>query len=294
MREAIKMCRKLMIPAHISGFWYVLESRDPLSTGSYGAGLIIEPGLYIEEIDENCKVYYNNVSKDIKVYRDGHKEARLPCIGIKVSSPYNIGEGYGASAGITIGGLFFAQLREKKHMTWSEIGKYAHIAEVKNVTGYGDVIAEIFGGGLELRVKPGAPGVGVMDRIPVSRKIRVITLSLEKYSTTEMFKKYGNAITCAGKLAYEKFIEEPTLERFGEVSHKFSLDTGMMTKEMNNRVENIIGNEIRRGIVIDFFIKKGLLVVISEETGHEDVVEKLKPLGKPIIHTLNFSGCRLI
>jgi len=285
---------KLMIPAHISGFWYVLESRDPLLTGSYGAGLIIEPGLYIEEADKECKVYYNDSLKDIKVYRDGHIEAKLPCKGIKVSSPYNIGEGYGASAGITVGGLFFAQLREKKHMTWIEIGKYAHIAEVKNVTGYGDVIPEIFGGGLELRVKPGAPGVGVIDRIPVSKKIRVITLSLEKYSTTEMFKKYGEAITCAGKVAYEKFIEEPTLERFGEVSHRFSLDTGMMNREIDERVKNIISNEIRKGIVIDFFIKKGLLVVISEETGHEDVAERLKLLGNPIVHTLNFSGCRLI
>jgi pantoate kinase len=285
---------KLFIPAHISGFWYIHIDEDILKTGSYGAGLVLSPGLLIEYFGDDCMVNYNGVEMDIKVYRDAHRMAGTRCIGIKISSQYGIGEGYGASAGIAIGGICFSFHREKRRRSWIEIGRYAHMAEVENVTGYGDVITEIYGGGLEVRVKPGAPGVGMVDRIPVSRKIRVLTVSIEKYTTGEMFRKYGGYIDRMGREAYDKFIENPSIERFGEISHEFSVKTGMMNQSLDKRLKRIFRDEIRKGSLVDYFVKKGLLVVIAEEGAMQDVYEKMKKYGEPLIHILNFSGIRFI
>ena len=285
---------KLFIPAHISGFWYTHKDKDLLETGSYGAGLVLSPGLLIEYLSDDCIVDYNGVRMNIKVYRDAHRMAGTRCIGIKVSSPYGIGEGYGASAGIALGGLYFSFSRRNRRRSWIEIGKYAHMAEVENVTGYGDVITEIYGGGLEVRVKPGAPGVGIVDRIPLSRRIRVFTVSIEKYTTGEMFRKFGDYIERMGREAYNKFLDDPSIERFGEISHEFSIKTGMLNQAFDEKLRRLFKDEIRSGSLINYFVKKGLLVVIGEEDAIQEIYDKMKRYGRPIIHILNFSGCRFI
>jgi len=286
---------RVFVPGHISGFWFIVEEEDILKTGSLGAGLIIEPGLIIEDAgSEDCKIVYNGKEIYMDTYKGGHDIANIPCTSIRVSSPFELGVGYGASAGVTIGGLYFSFTKRGFKVSWDDIGKYAHSAEVKFRTGYGDVITEIYGGGLEIRREPGAPGIGSIDKISVSRKIRVLTIRLKKYSTQEMFRIYGDKIKKYGPIAYNEFIKNPSIDRFGEISHWFSIKTGMMTKEYEEKVYNILKNEIKRGFVIDFFVKKSLLVVISEESGYMDVYYSLKKLGEPLIFTLNFTGCKIL
>ena len=291
------MCKKyrLEIPGHISGFWYIVKASDPLHTGSLGAGLILEPGLLVEVLDDdNCIIEFNDMSITINTYIRANELANIPCSNININSPYELGVGYGISAGITLGGLFFSLVKKGVRKSWFEIGRYAHIAEVENVTGYGDVIAEISGGGVELRRMPGAPGIGSVDKIPVSKHIKVITIEMDRYSTKKMFDKYGGKIQDIGEKAYNSFIEDPSIEKFGEISHWFSLETGMMTYNMDKKIKNVLFEELRNGNVLDFFIKKGLLVVITEESGYLSTYEDLKKLGDPKVFSLNFSGCRLV
>ena len=286
---------RLEIPGHISGFWYVVKASDPLHTGSLGAGLILEPGLLVEALDDdNCIIEFNDKAITINTYIRANELANIPCSDINVISPYELEVGYGISAGITLGGLFFSLMKKGFRKSWFEIGRYAHIAEVENVTGYGDVIAEISGGGVELRRMPGAPGIGSVDKIPVSKHIKVITIEMDRYSTKKMFDKYGGKIQDIGEKAYNSFIEDPSIEKFGEISHWFSLETGMMTYNMDKKIKNVLFEELRNGNVLDFFIKKGLLVVITEESGYLSTYEDLKKLGDPKVFSLNFSGCRLV
>lgn len=286
---------RLEIPGHISGFWYIVKASDPLHTGSLGAGLVLKPGLLVEMLDDdNCIIELDNKAITINTYIRASELANIPCSNIHVISPYELGVGYGISAGITLGGLFFSFMKRGLRKSWFEIGRYAHIAEVENVTGYGDVIAEISGGGVELRRIPGAPSVGSVDKIPVSEHIKVITIEMNRYSTKEMFDKYGNKIQDIGEKAYNSFIEDPSIEKFGEISHWFSLETGMMTDSIDKKIKGILIEELRNGTVLDFFIKKGLLVIITEESGYLTVYEDLKKLGDPKVFSLNFSGCRLI
>ena len=286
---------KVFVPGHISGFWFIVENEDMLKTGSLGAGLILEPGLIIEDLESiDCKIVYNNKGIYMDTYRGGHEFANIPCTSIRVSSPFELGVGYGASAGVTIGGLYFSFIKKGFKVNWDDIGRYAHLAEVKYRTGYGDVITEIYGRGLEIRRKPGAPGIGFLNNISISRKIRVLTITLKKYSTQEMFRIYGDKIKKYGPIAYNEFIKDPSIEKFGEVSHWFSIKTGMMTKEYEENVYNVLKYGIKNGFVIDFFVKKSLLVVISDESGYIDVYNSLKKLGEPSIFTLNFSGCKIL
>jgi|Deesub1362A_J573_1020465.scaffolds.fasta_scaffold00003_193 pantoate kinase len=291
----MKQDAEVEVPGHISGFWYVYKREDPLHTGTVGAGLVIEPGLIVSSNPGyNEKLMFNGRVISVNTLESAYINAGIEGVPIKVSSPFELGRGYGASAAIALGGLYIS-FREKGILkSWLEIGRYAHQAEVENVTGYGDVIAEIYGGGLELRIEPGAPGIGVVDRVPVSSDINVLTVGLDRYTTLDMFKRYGDKIRESGIKVYKEFIKAPSIESFLHLSHRFSMETGMLTKEMDTRLKELLGGYIRQGRVLGYFVKKGLLVVVSEGNASAEVYRAISTLGTPKVFRLNFSGCRVI
>ena len=67
------------------------------------------------------------------------------------------------------------------------IGQIAHNAEVNCKTGLGDVLAS-FHGGFEIRVKPGAPGIGNVEKI-ITDKISVIMICFSPISTNKFIKE---------------------------------------------------------------------------------------------------------
>ena len=85
-----------------------------------------------------------------------------------------IGTGFGTSAGgaLTAG----LALREALGLplTYNQIGKIAHVAEIQCSTGLGTVSSLTFSGGCVLVVEPGAPGICQIDRIPISPEYMVV------------------------------------------------------------------------------------------------------------------------
>jgi len=60
------------------------------------------------------------------------------------------------------------------------LDKIAHNAEVNCKTGLGDVLAS-FHGGFEVRVKPGAPGIGTVEKISTDKISVIIDLFLTNF-----------------------------------------------------------------------------------------------------------------
>ena len=61
----------------------------------------------------------------------------------------------------------------------------AHLAEIEMKSGLGDVIAEV-NGGITLRLKEGAPGVAVTDKMILDNDLYVISKSLGGIETSEI------------------------------------------------------------------------------------------------------------
>ena len=82
-----------------------------------------------------------------------------------------IGTGFGTSAG----GALTAGLALKEALdlplTYNQIGKIAHVAEIECQTGLGTVSSLTFTGGCVLVVEPGAPGICQLDRIPITPRL---------------------------------------------------------------------------------------------------------------------------
>lgn len=104
-----------------------------------------------------------------------------------------------------------------------EAAQVAHIAEVECKTGLGTVIAETFGG-LEIRVQPGAPGIGELRTIPVDNDVRVVCLPLGPVATPKALsddKARRRVNELGGKLT-RSLIRSPSVSNFLAFSRRFA------------------------------------------------------------------------
>ncbi|WP_243669403.1 hypothetical protein [Vulcanisaeta sp. JCM 16161] len=115
---------------------------------------------------------------------------------VNYSAPVQLGIGYGLSAALTLGTALGAAVIKRTQLI--KAAQIAHMIEVKLGTGLGDVIAEYYGGGLELRLKAGAPGIGVIDRIPYPQDLMVVTVDLGRYSTNDMLRELRDKLALLG------------------------------------------------------------------------------------------------
>ncbi|ADI32172.1 pantoate kinase [Staphylothermus hellenicus] len=210
----------IKIPLHISGLWYPIITNNPLTTGSIGAGINI--ALYLTaklRNTEKCGIILNNeeVLKDHSQTICGKLGANLY---VDEKSPISLGYGFGVSAACLLG-LSLSSLLIKNNTiekaTWP-----AHIAEVIYNTGYGDVIAEFYGG-VEIRVKPGPPGIGVVEHIYPGRKIDLIVSILPgREDTPKMLKRISRETYDLAKKLVEELLEKPSVEEFFEKARIFT------------------------------------------------------------------------
>lgn len=268
------------VPLHVSGFWVPYYGPTPTLTGSVGVGLTLKPYLTARTTDANDTVSLNNTKIQGKLKNSIVRLTGVERFGVVAEAPAGLGEGFGLSAALAIAMAISAQLASQRELRLKEALRHAHIAEVENLTGLGDVIAEALGGGLVVRVKPGPPGLGEAFSIKVRDRVNVSTVLIGRTTTPEMLKDFAGRISLYGREALAKFLRNPGLEAFAENARLFSRLTGMMSPEIEGRVNDILKQTLRSGCVINFFVKKSLLVVIHGAECVDEVTRELGTLGR--------------
>ena len=100
-----------------------------------------------------------------------------------------IGAGFGTSAACALGtALSIAKILEL-NITYNKATSMAHLAEIEMESGLGDVIAEV-NGGITLRMKEGAPGIGLTDKMILKKDLYVICKSLGGIETSEIIWRF--------------------------------------------------------------------------------------------------------
>lgn len=243
------MQKRLLVPHHVTGFWAPRYSGDPVRSGSIGAGLLLE---YAEAVFGGDAVVYNGLLLE----RAG--------VGVSIKSPYPLGYGYAASAVVNIAKAFAAYGDSPRAFV------EAHVSEVKNMTGLGDVLAIYTGGCLVVRTAPGAPGVGSAYGVECP-KAALVTLDMAPASTASMLQSRHSLLVAAGEEIYAEFVKEPTFERFLELAQRFSKRLGFLPPwaEELKKTRGVVG----------LYAKKGVLAVVAELEWARDVAEFLATRG---------------
>ena len=237
-------------PGHITGLFQICdEAEDPLLKGSRGAGVSITRGVVTKvRIERSPKTSF-----EIRINGNGVESAKvsecvintlLPFAGgnyrILVDHNVNvpIGSGFGSSGA---GALSLAlALNEAFRLGLSrvEAAQVAHIAEVRCRTGLGTVIAETFGG-LEIREKPGAPGVGEVKRIPIDDDYVVACLKFGPMSTKEALtdERLRQQINNLGGKLVDELIARPKPSNFMNFSRSFAEGVGLISERTRKVLE---------------------------------------------------------
>ena len=178
---------KAFVPGHVTGIFRIFdEYENPLRCGSTGAGFSVTIGTVtsvsvMEHSSLEITTDYNNERIDAQVTKTVIRrltdEYERPLkVHVAHDSSLLSGAGFGASGAGALGtALALGHLLDSE-ITVEKAAGYAHIAEITNRTGLGDVISQTVGG-VEVRIKPGAMVLTRMLCLPHSTHMFLVSIN---------------------------------------------------------------------------------------------------------------------
>ncbi len=294
-------------PGHITGFFQIWDQPDdPLLKGSRGAGVSITRGVTTEVMVEK------SVRNSVRILTKG-SATNSALVSKRVANAFlsqveqsyrvlvehdvkvPIGCGFGSSGA---GALSLAlALNDVLSLDLSrlETAQIAHVAEVECKTGLGTVIDEAFGG-LQIRVRPGAPNIGTVKSIPTNEDHAVACLSFgpirtAKILTSQTFRPRINEL--GGDLV-DGLARQPSISNFMEFSRKFAEHVGLVS----NRLRKVLREADRAGLRCSMaMLGETVFSIVKRDQVKEihEIFSKHAPSERNvIIADVDFEGARLL
>jgi len=250
-------------PSHITGFFEVVDHPDPLIKGSRGAGVTLDQGVLtqVDVSEGNGEIIIKNNGKPINqeypldtsvsyrtldLLRKQTETIEWDHIQITIhhQTQVPVGSGFGVSAGSALGTSLGLSKLLKLPLTFNQAAAMAHHAEVDLKTGLGDVIGALHGG-FPIRIEPGAPGIGKVDKILNSgvnnsnEYLFVISKSLGNIETASVLQDPAiiHKINSVARHMLQKLLSNPKITNFMDLSLKFSQETGLIDPEIMEIVD---------------------------------------------------------
>lgn len=258
---------KAFVPGHITGFFAARRDPDPIRSGSIGCGMTLGLGAstWLEPLppEVESEVVLNGQVSSAPVSRRVLDFLAPSPVRLHTDLQMVMGAGFGASGCGALGAAYLLNAHFKLALTSNQIGAVAHQAEVASGTGLGDVIGQNTGG-LVIRIRPGAPGTGVVDRIPLP-PTTVYCVVRGPMSTSQVLgdPEVMKEVNRAGERAVKEIMERPTLEDFMRLSAQFTRESGLARDWMLDAMEAV---EARGGQASMIMLGDSLFAV-GEESG---------------------------
>ena len=236
---------KAFCPGHVSCFFAPVITGDAVTTGSIGAGIRLDRGVTvtIEGRGGNRRTRVTMDGENCHAKVTEHVAASLgpdKSFDIVIENALPVSQGMGMSAAGAIAlGLCITSL---KGLDEHEAYKAAHIAEVENGGGLGDV-AGILGGRQPIRVKAGIQPYGRTVDTGIDMKLSLVTLGPKMDTRNILSDPAAMAkISRSGESCVDRYIERPSEKMLYELSSEFSRSVGLETKGVKHALSDLRGN----------------------------------------------------
>lgn len=247
MKEA-----KAFSPCHITGFFEIVDHpANSLCAGSRGAGVSLSRG--VETVIKVSKASKRSLNVNINGFTPNSAEVSKRVVDSFLSkleekenfeivvehhSEVPTGAGFGTSGAAALSLALALNDVFGLDMSKIEAAQLAHIAEVECKTGLGTVIAETFGG-VEIRVKPGAPGIGEIKHVPVPKDYVTASLTFGSLSTKKFLAdgEIRRRINKFGGKLVDRLIEESNVANFLKLSRQFAEHVGLATDRVRRTLQ---------------------------------------------------------
>lgn len=227
-------------PAHISGIFIIDINKEPELSGSMGCGICLEGGAVTKvSAAEETIIKINGAATEAPTTVSAIKLLTSKPVLVETELDIPIGAGFGASGAGALSTALALNEALLLSMTFNELVQAAHIAEVTNRTGLGDVMGQTYGG-IDIRKKAGVPPTGIIDRIP-SRDIPVSWVNFGGISTRSVLSDdlKKKTINKAGKSRLKELLKKPTLLNFFRQSSAFAKEIELMSSEVRDAIEAV-------------------------------------------------------
>ncbi|MBS7643297.1 hypothetical protein KEJ26_01740 [Candidatus Bathyarchaeota archaeon] len=300
-------------PSGISSFFEICDHeengtpiRDPERIGARGGGFALSKGTTTEVIARKSK------KRKVEIYINGKfapraktTKAMVNMLLDQVKGTYHvtvkhfievpIGAGFGTSAAGALSTGLALSRELGLNLTYGQIGRMAHVADVICHTGLGTVEGLLVGG-LVLVVRSGAAGIGLVDRIPIQPNLKVIAGSFGPINKRYVLfsPKERTLVNKLGRRTLKKIQSNPNLTTFIKACKQFAYDLGLMSR----RVRRLIEDAESAGAIgaTQNMLGESAHAITGQETV-KAVYEAFKrhlPEEKIVISEIDFQGARLL
>jgi len=307
-KRAIAFC-----PAGISSFFEICDRAtdgtlitNPEQIGARGGGFVITKGVTTEvsvaiSRKKRIRIYINGkLSPDAETSNAVVKTLLERVDGVydvivRHSVDVPISAGFGSSAAGALSTALGLSKALDISLTYNHLGRIAHVAEVKCLTGLGTV-GPLMLGGCIITTEPGAPGYASIDRIPVSPDHRIVAGVYSPLPTKEMLSSQEKRmiINKWGRETVDKILADPSLENFMRASKEFAIRTGLTSDRVQKlftlaeeagaigAAQNMVGEAVHA------------LVTLDKLESVTRSFERMLPPEKIITAQIDFQGARLL
>src|SRR2546428_5442732 len=290
-------------PCQITGFFRIHDSfKDAKRIGSTGTGICVEQGVTTRvklnpsstgksSILLNGKPLARPVASRMVLHEFQEKIGKFSA-NVEHSTELPVGCGYGTSGAGALSLALAINESLDQPLKKLEAAQVAHVAEVEARTGLGTVASE-FTGGVVVRLRPGAPGVGVTKRFMFGKGLRVVSGSFGPFRKTRVL---GNASlsdrvnSCAENLV-SRFLKQPTSERFAELSKRFTECLSLKSARLDHAMKYLASQGFMSSMMM---LGESLFCLIDEELVEKASTGLTEARLKPVVSKIAYRGARLV
>jgi pantoate kinase len=254
-------------PGNLSCVFVPYNGKTLSTTGSLGVGFTVKEGAFAK-VDESKKTIVRTNGKKTAfptVMSVVKRLSRSP-IAVEIKSTVPFGCGFGMSGASALACAYAINDFLHLNKTKKELALIAHMSEVENGTGLGDVCNQHLGG-FRIKLKKGKPLVG--KKLTVKEKI-IYYKAFGEISTKKIIKekRYREQIKRSGNVALKKIrsLKNPSLKEVFDISCHFAQESGLLR---DKKVIKTIHSIQKRG---------GFASMIM--------------LGNSVMSTIPFTGCK--
>jgi pantoate kinase len=295
-------------PCHITGVFQIFdEERDALHAGSRGAGVSLSRGVETtveveESSNRSVQISVNGLASDsarvssrvVDIFASRFQEMANSNTYVKHEVGVPVGAGLGSSGAAALSLALALNEALGLGLSSTEAAQVAHVAEVDCKTGLGTVAAEAVGG-LEIRAKAGAPGIGEIRRVPIPKSIGVACLVLGPLSTRKCLtdQSVRKRINDFGGKMVDTLDEAPTAQNFMKTSRRFAEHVGLIT----NRVRTVLNETDKAGVLCSMPMFGECVFTLAGRSDLKKVLQVFKEHGQhgaTIVCEVDVEGARLL
>jgi pantoate kinase len=304
---------KAFAPAGISSFFEICDTAadgkpiaDSERVGARGGGFVVQKGVTTKVSVSEAKASRVHVFINGRLAPEAETTMTVAQMLLgRISQAYEviikhevgvpIGTGFGSSAAGALSAALALSKALGLNLTYNQLGRIAHAAEIKCKTGLGTV-GPIMLGGCILTVEPGAPGIAIIDRILIRADHVIVAGIIGSVPTKEVLSspRKREMVNLWGRKTLKAILDEPSVENFLARCLEFAEKAGFMTERARQLVR-LAEKAHAIGVAQNMVGEAVHALARKENAGNiAEAFKQVLPNEKILVTKIDLQGARLI